>query len=269
MDEALVESVGMGREPTEPEIDQGGGLWGPQGETAAEFDPEDRVLGPLGITGVVALMIESLCLCTIVVGFVGMLVYGAVCLAGSSDATACGPIHMDYPTGGLVCLGLGWLPCTFCFCVSFMRRLRRQRNRIAPAPGPDACTLDVCYARAEDIQGTMVGPLPMFEVATRILRQALTAEHVLWPAGTAVQVGSTGIKKLAECVDMNHLWVERKRDWDEHRRIDSYPNNGDSGWGGPRQAIFEELREALFSGARVTAPVSVNVYDWSGRPAIT
>lgn len=153
-------------------------------ECDQEEDYEERLLGPLGLAGVVALVIEVLCGCATVVGFVAMIVFGISCLTGTSDATGCGPFaDTGYPKGGLLCLALGWLPCTFCFCVSLMRKFRRKRVRVNPLPnGFETIGLDIYYANATDVAGTIVGPIPLFEAATRVLRQAITADTLLWPS---------------------------------------------------------------------------------------
>jgi hypothetical protein len=231
-------------------------------------------LEPLGGVGVLVLVLEVLCGCTSVVGFLLMIVYGTVCLGNpEGEDTGCGPA--GNPEGGFAMLALGWLPCTCCLCICLLRKIRHRRARVAPQPGSPAIGMDVYYAKQNDVVGTTTGPIPLFDAAVRVLQQAVTPDMIVWPATTArlqtegVEEATTAATRstmlVSECVDTNKLWIHRQRDWDDHRRI----NHCDmAGWGGPRQQVFEELRLALFSGTRVLTPVSVNVYDWTGRKAV-
>ena len=261
----------------------------PRGEAAPELDPaeqyeeeEERILGPLGGAGLVALVGEVLCGCAGAAGCVAMIWLGIECLAGgegegegaagagSAAAAAaaaqppasCGPA--GYPSGGVWMLALGWLPCVCCFCHCLVRRVRRKRVRVAPLAVPGSIGLDVCYAKKS---GAVAGPLPLFEAATRVLRRGIAAENPIWavPDGAAgAAEPPDGALPLASYLNMNAVWVHCQRDYDDHRRIEG----SEAGWGGPRQQVFEDLRRTLFGGVRVTTPVAVNIYDWSGKKAI-
>lgn len=265
-------------------VQHGGHTWrGGEGRVDDDEEEEERILGPLGAAGLLALVAEVLCSCASAAGFVAMIWLGMDCLIQGSEAEAaaaelaraagdgtrhpaarvasCGP--MGYSSGGILLLALGWLPCTCCFLRSLARRVRRKRVRVMPMPVSGSIGLDVCYAKKD---GTIVGPLPLFEAATRVLRRGIVGENPIWAASddqSAAEIPATA-QPLSTYLNMNTVWIHCQRDYDDHRRIE-----GDlAGWGGPRQQVFEDLRHALFRNARVTTPVVLNVYDWSGRKAI-
>jgi hypothetical protein len=252
-------------------------------EEEEEEEEEERILGPLGGAGLLALVTEVLCSCAGAAGFIAMIWLGIDCLVAGSEAKAaaaelaraaddgsrypparvasCGPL--GYSSGGILMLALGWLPCTCCFLRSLARRVRRKRVRVMPLPVAGSIGLDVCFAKKD---GTVVGPLPLFEAATRVLRRGIIGDNPIWVAAdetSASEIPATA-QPLSTYLNMNEVWIHCQRDYDDHRRID-----GDvAGWGGPRQQIFEDLRRVLFRNAKVTTPVVLNVYDWSGRKAI-
>ena len=248
----------------------------PLGEAAVETNPT-TAHEDLGAVGCVVLVVAALGGCCAAAGCIAMIWLGVDCLAGGEegggtggggsargsaggsaalDPVSCGP-------SGVWMLALGWLPCACCFCHCVVRRVRRKRVRVAPLAVPGSIGLVVCYEKG----GAVAGPLPLFEAATRVLRRGIAGENPIWvvPDGAdGAAEPPDGALPLSSYLNMNAVWVHCQRDYDDHRRIEG----SEAGWGGPRQQVFEDLRRTLFGGVRVTTPVAVNIYDWSGKKAI-